>query len=148
MRESRFYVLIKPMVPKPLRGFVLRNQKILSYLVFGALTTAVNFIIYFPVKAAMGYLTANVIAWVGAVDFAFVTNKIFVFEDRRWDCRAVISQAGSFAAARLTSLGVEEGVLFIFVEVLELSENWTKLIAQVIVLIMNYVFSNLVVFRK
>lgn len=148
LNESRFYRFFRPVIPKFLRPFALKNQKILSYVFFGALTTLVNFAIYFPVKLFLGYLVANVIAWVGAVAFAFVTNKLFVFEEDHWERDRLVKQAGSFVAARLFSLLVEEATLFIFVELLHFSENWMKLIAQVIVLVLNYIFSNLIVFKK
>ena len=115
MQESRFYRLIKPLIPKPLRPLCLKYQEYLSYLVFGALTTLVNLIIFYVLVRWINYLAANVIAWVGAVIFAYVVNKLFVFESDRRDFRGLLYEIGTFFAARLLSLGLEEGILFLFV---------------------------------
>ena len=148
MQESRFYRLIKPLIPKPLRPLCLKYQESLSYLAFGALTTLVNLIIFYVLVRWINYLAANVIAWVGAVIFAYVVNKLFVFESDRRDFRGLLYEIGTFFAARLLSLGLEEGILFLFVEQLGCSAGIVKLIAQILVVIFNYVASKLVIFRK
>ena len=148
MEESRFYRFIRPLIPKPLRPLCLRYQEVLSYLFFGVMTTLVNLVIFYPLNQVISYLVANVIAWVGAVLFAFFTNKAFVFEDRRWDPKALLFQIGSFLSARLLSLALEEGMLLLFVEALGLNSNIVKLLAQVLVVIVNYIASKLIIFRK
>ena len=148
MDESKFYRLIKPLIPKPLRPLALRFQEVLSYLVFGALTTLVNFLVYFPLSNWIHYLAANIIAWICAVSFAFVVNKVFVFEDSRRDAGYLLRQMGAFAAMRLVSLGMEELLMFVFIEKLGMNANLVKLAAQVIVIVLNYVFSKLLIFRK
>jgi putative flippase GtrA len=145
---SKFYRFIRPLVPRPLRPMVLRRQELLSYLVFGALTTLVNFLVYFPLSRVVHYLIANAVAWVAAVAFAFFVNKAFVFEDERWDARTAIRQALSFAAMRLVSLGLEELILYVFVEALHCSANVTKVIAQIVVIVSNFAFSKWVIFRR
>ena len=115
---------------------------------FGALTTLVNLIIFYVLVRWINYLAANVIAWVGAVIFAYVVNKLFVFESDRRDFRGLLYEIGTFFAARLLSLGLEEGILFLFVEQLGCSAGLVKLIAQILVVIFNYVASKLVIFRK
>ncbi len=147
MQESKFYRFIKPVIPSPLRPLALKYQELISYVVFGGLTTLVNLIIYFPLNLFISYLIANVIAWVGAVAFAFLTNKVFVFEDARWDFRALLGQVTAFALARLLSLAVEEGILLLFVETFHLNTMVTKIAAQIIVVIMNYFASKFVIFR-
>ena len=147
MQGSKFYRFIKPIIPKPLHPLVLKYQEMISYVIFGGLTTLVNFAIYFPLNRFISYLVANVISWIGAVAFAFFTNKIFVFEDTRWNLRSMLVQGGSFALARLLSLAMEEGILLLFVETLHLSSGITKIIAQIIVVIMNYFASKFLIFR-
>ena len=148
MTETKFYRWIKPLIPKPLRPLALRYQAVLSYLFFGVLTTLVNFLLYFPLSRVMHYLAANVLAWLGAVTFAFFTNRAFVFEDRRRGAALLLRQASAFAAVRLFSLGAEELILLIFIEKLGLNSDVTKLAAQVIVTVLNYFFSKYLVFRK
>lgn len=148
MKESKFYRMIHPLVPKPLRAFVLQRQELVSYLVFGVLTTLVNFVLYYPLSRVLHYLAANVIAWIGAVAFAFFTNKAYVFEDADWSARALARQGAAFAAARLASLGAEELLLWGFVEKFGVGADVTKVIAAVVVVVLNYVFSKLFVFRR
>ena len=148
MQESRFYRMIRPLIPKPLRPLCLKYQEIISYLVFGVLTTLVNLVIFYVLDRLMNYLVANVIAWIGAVIFAYVVNKLFVFESDRRDPRGLLFEISTFFAARLFSLGLEEGILFLFVTQMGYSDRIVKLIAQIIVVIFNYVASKLVIFRK
>ena len=93
-------------------------------------------------------LVVNVIAWIAAVAFAFVTNKLFVFESKERDKKTLFVQITSFVGSRLFSLLVEEGILALFVSILKYNENIWKLVAAVFVVIMNYFFGKFLVFRK
>ena len=148
MEESRIYRLLKPLIPKPLRPLALRYQELLCYIVVGCMTTLVNFLIYYPLSRLIHYLAANVIAWICSVTFAFFMNKVFVFQERRWDARSLLVQGLEFAAGRLTSLGMEELILFVFVRQLSLNADVVKVAAQVIVAVMNFLISKFLVFRK
>ena len=148
MQESRFYRFIKPLIPKLLRPLCLKYQEYISYLVFGVLTTLVNLAIFYVLERLMNYLVANVIAWIGAVVFAYVVNKLFVFESDRRDIRGLLFEISTFFTARLLSLGLEEGILFLFVEQLGCRAGIVKLFAQILVVVFNYVASKLVIFRK
>lgn len=138
--------------------------EMLRYLFFGALTTLVNFIVYFAVIAAAGeesYLAANIIAWIFAVAFAFVTNKLWVFESKSWAWKKMRRELTGFVSARLFSLAIEEAGLWLMIGVLAFGA-WSvpipgypvggdvlaKLIMQVVVVLLNYVFSKLVIFRR
>ncbi len=148
MEESRFYRLIRPLIPRPLRPLVLRWQELISYLVIGVLTTLVNFVIYFPLSRLIHYLIATTVSWAGAVIFAFFANKVYVFEDPRWDRPYLLRQAGSFTVMRLLSWGFEVVTMWLFVERLGLNSDVTKIVAQFVVVALNYVFSKLLIFRK
>ena len=148
MKESRFYRLIRPVVPKPLRPLALRYQELISYVVVGGLTTLVNFVIYFPLSRLVHYLIATSVAWAGAVVFAFLANKVFVFEDERWDRAYLLLQAGSFTAMRALSWGLEVLVMWFFVEHLGVNSDVTKIAAQVLIIVLNYIFSKLLIFRR
>ena len=141
---------------KKINALIVKHKEIVLYIVFGVLTTLVNFIIYYPlvnIKAMEPHkswwvLVVNVIAWIFAVAFAFVTNKLFVFESKERDKKTLFVQITSFVGSRLFSLLVEEGILALFVSLLHFSENLWKLIAAVFVVIMNYFFGKFLVFRK
>ena len=148
MEESRFYRLVRPLIPRPLRPLALRWQEALGYLAVGAMTTAVNFAIYFPLSRLMHYLLATTIAWAGAVAFAFFANKVYVFEDPNWQRPYLLRQAGSFVLMRLLSWGFEAAVMWFSVERLGLNPDVTKIVAQFVVIALNYVFSKLLIFRK
>lgn len=148
LKESKFYTFIRPVIPAFLRPAALKYQEILSYLFFGVLSMAVNFAVYFPVNLFAPGIVANIPAWVGAVAFAFVTNKAFVFEDGGWDRATLWPQIRDFAAARIFSLILEEAVFLVFAQLLRFPETWVKAAGQIIVVVANYITGKLFVFKK
>ena len=123
---------------------------VLFYIFFGVMTTVVNYLIYLPVYNYCGFSAAasNMIAWVGAVIFAFLTNKPFVFRSHDWSAGVVIPELAKFVSCRLASGVMETVILFAAVDCLHWNGNLWKLITQVLVVIINYVASKLLVFRK
>ena len=114
------------------------------------LTTVVNYLVYLP---CLNWLhlpasVSNCIAWVVAVAFAFVTNKPFVFQSHDWSKEVVLPELSKFVATRLSSGLIETAILFVSVDLLHGNGNIWKLITQVLVIIINYVGSKLLVFRK
>lgn len=136
----------------------LISKEVFSYLFFGVLTTVVNLIVFKIFKDRMNVLVANVIAWVAAVVFAFVTNKLFVFESKSWKPKVFVKEIVSFGGARLITLGIEELGLFVMINCLHLErtlalpfvsgEMVIKGIIAVVVVVLNYVFSKLIIFKK
>lgn len=125
------------------------NRETIFYLIFGTLTTIVDLIIYqTALWLGIHYLIAQGIAWVVAVAFAFITNKLFVFESKTTDKSVVLKELISFVSARIVSGIISSLMLVFFVEVCALSEMVAKLITQVFIVIANYVFSKLFVFRN
>lgn len=143
-----------------IKDVVTKYKEIILYIVFGGLTTVVNYIIYFTCTEAfhIGWSPATVIAWVGAVLFAYVTNRIWVFESRAKGFTAVLVEFIKFIGARLVSLGMEWVTLKLLLDILHMDaffwhdlpagEFIAKTIAQIIVIIANYIFSKWIVFRK
>ncbi len=131
-----------------LKALCLKYKELLLYLIFGVLTTVVNWVIYFPLVNlfSVHYQLANVIGWVAAVLFAFVTNKVFVFEKKDFSPAKVGKELLSFTLSRVVSLLSEMAVMFLFVDLIPLGENIAKVIAAVLVVVLNYVFSKLFVF--
>ena len=121
----------------------------LIYLVFGVLTTVVNYIVYFPVDRLLQTAwLSNSIAWVFAVLFAYVTNKPFVFGSHDWSMKTVVPEFIKFVGTRVASLVVENLILLLTVDVLQWNRIFWKLAASVLVVVLNYVGSKLLVFRK
>ena len=127
----------------------LFNRETVSYIVFGGLTTVVSFVTQMLFAATGTPAWVNTIgSWICAVTFAYIVNKLFVFESRTETAKAFFRELWLFFAARLVSLGMELVFMYLTVDVFGLSESVCKLIAQVFILIANYVFSKLVIFRK
>ena len=133
-----------------LKALFHKHYDILVYLVFGVLTTVVNYIVYLPCYNLLGLSSAvsNVIAWAAAVAFAFVTNKPFVFHSHDWSAKTVVPELTKFVGTRLGSGALETAILFLFVDLLHMNGNLWKLITSVLVVILNYIGSKLLVFRK
>ncbi len=133
-----------------IRALVVKYWDILSYLVFGVLTTVVNYAVYLPIYNLLGLSAAvsNVIAWVAAVAFAFLTNKPFVFKSHDWSAKTVIPELTKFVSCRVASGAMETLILLLTVDILGWNGNIWKLITQVLVVVLNYITSKLVVFKK
>lgn len=135
---------------RKLRSLVEKYRDVLSYVFFGVLTTIVNYLIYLPVYNYCGFSASvsNMIAWVGAVIFAYLTNKPFVFHSFDWSAKTVIPELTKFVSCRLASGVMETVILLLTVDCLHWNGNIWKLVTQVLVVIFNYVGSKLLVFRN
>lgn len=96
----------------------------------------------------MNELIADIFSWIIAVLFAFVTNKIWVFQSKNDTILAFVREAVAFFAGRVATLVVEEVILFVFITMLQWNSLGVKIAAQVIVIVLNYVISKLLVFKK
>lgn len=158
--------LYKYLNTHPLFG-KLFNREVLSYLLFGALTTVVSVATFWlpdRLFAAVGYpgvvhyltsssknyayMEANVISWICAVAFAFVTNKLFVFESRSKQRGVVLRELASFVGGRLTTLFVDLGLMFVLVTLAGMREIFAKILVQFIIVLLNYIISKWIVFRR
>ena len=131
-------------------ALIRRHYDVLSYLFFGVLTTVVNYLVYLPCYNLLHISASisNVIAWVAAVAFAFVTNKPFVFQSHDWSASVVLPELTKFVGCRVGSGVLETAILFVTVDCLQWNGNVIKLIVSVLVVILNYFCSKLLVFRK
>lgn len=137
-----------------------KYREFILYVLCGGLTTVLNYIIYFACTQGLklNWSAATLIAWVGAVAFAYITNRIWVFESKSHGAKAIIYEAAKFVAFRLVSLGMEWLTLKICFDLIHMDdfvymalpvgEFIGKTIGQVIVIIANYAFSKLIIFRK
>ncbi len=133
-----------------LKQLFFRYYDLIIYLVFGVLTTVVNYLVYLPCYNLLGINASfsNLIAWVVAVIFAFLTNKPFVFRSHDWSANVVVPELIKFVGTRIGSGGLETGILFLAVDLLGMNGNVWKLLTSVLVVILNYIGSKLLVFRK
>ena len=126
------------------------NTELVSYLFVGVATTVVNYVVYYIATRmlGMGVMAGTWTAWVFAVAFGYAANKAFVFKTHCENTAALVKEAVSFFAMRLVSLGMETVLMFVTVEVMGLNDLVMKLIVNLVVIIANYVFSKMFIFRK
>ena len=133
-----------------LKALFHKYYDLITYLIFGVLTTVVNYVVYLPCYnlLSMSSAVSNMIAWVAAVAFAFLTNKPFVFRSHDWSPKTVARELSAFLATRIGSGVLETLILFLAVDLLSWNGNLWKLLTSVIVVVVNYLGSKLLVFRK
>ena len=126
------------------------NTELVAYLFAGVATTVVNYVAYFLATRAggLGVMGGTWVAWVIAVAFGYGVNKVFVFRTHCATALALLREAVGFFAMRLVSLGMETLLMYLTVTVLGLNDLVMKLIVNIVVIILNYVFSKLVIFKK
>lgn len=133
-----------------LKQLIIKYYDILAYLIFGVLTTVVNYLVYLPCYnlLMLPAVVSNLIAWVVAVAFAYVTNKPFVFRSHDWSAKTVVPELTKFVGTRVASGGMESAIIWIAVDLLGGNGNLWKLLTSVLVVVLNYMGSKLLVFRK
>ena len=133
-----------------MKNLIRKYWDVLSYLFFGGLTTVVNYLVYLPCYNLLGWpaTVSNMVAWVFAVAFAFLTNKPFVFKSHDWSMKTVLPELSKFLGCRIGSGVLETLFLLVTVDLLHWNGNWMKLITSVLVVILNYFGSKLLVFNK
>ena len=132
------------------------NKETISYLIFGVLTTIINIVVFWFAEHELAFimsedaasLVGNVIAWVISVAFAFVTNKLFVFESKSMAFKVVMAELTGFVIARLLSLAFDEGFMFVAIVLLSMNSLLAKIISNVFVVIINYVLSKFFIFKN
>ncbi|MCI1981888.1 MAG: GtrA family protein [Oscillospiraceae bacterium] len=126
------------------------TPEMILYIVFGVLTTVINVVVcgVFYYNLHWNILAANAFAWVLSVAFAFITNKLYVFRSKSFAAEIFVRELVEFVAARLLSLGVDEAGMWLLVTVLIWNAWAAKILVNVAVVIINYVLSKLVIFKK
>ena len=122
------------------------DRELILYVFFGTLTFFVNVIVYFLFENVFGinYIISNIIAWFFSVLFAYITNRIWVFESKSAN---IIKEMSLFFGGRIFSGVVDTGLMYLFIDILTIGDLISKIVVQVIVVILNYVFSKLIVFK-
>lgn len=131
-----------------LKKMYQKYADILVYLVFGVLTTVINYAVYIPCYNLLGFSGAvsNAVAWGVAVVFAFLTNKPFVFKSHDWSAKVLLPELTKFLGCRIGSGLLETVIIFVAVDCLNWNGNWMKLFTNVMVIVLNYLGSKLLVF--
>ena len=135
-----------------IKELYLKYKEIINYLIVGGLTTVVSLATYYACvftfldpENPIQLQAANIISWICAVTFAYFTNRRFVFESKN---KNMLKEAVAFFAARVGTLLMDMGIMFVFVTCLHFNDKIMKLVVQVVVTIANYIFSKFLVFKK
>ncbi len=140
-------VSLKTLIIKIIKKII--NRETIAYIIAGVLTTIVNFISYEGLyRLGLANLTANAIAWVIAVTFAYIVNKKQVFLSKSDSTTEEARKMSKFFGARLITLGVEQAGMYIFIDIFGFYRLMVKAVIAVIVIILNYLFSKIFVFTR
>ena len=128
----------------------LLNRETITYLIFGVLTTAINYGVYYLMYkfTTLEPVVYNIVAWTVAVIFAFFTNKVVVFQSKEFKAVTLVREFLPFIGARIFSFIVEEAFLALTVNLMGMHPLLSKVIICVVVVIMNYFFSKFLIFNK
>lgn len=129
---------------------IKEHKAFLLYAIFGVLTTIINTAVYQLFYAVLNFtnVSSNIIAWILAVSFAYITNRKFVFESKNNEKKALIAELTSFFACRLATGVLDIAIMFVAVDLLSLNSLAMKLISNVVVILINYIASKLIIFKK
>ena len=127
----------------------LFNKETVTYIIFGVLTTIVSILVYNAcIDYGMSTAKSNTISTVIAVSFAFITNKIWVFESRDFGVKTIALEFLKFGAGRVVTFLIETGLLIFMVDMMMLNAKGCKYFTQVIIIVLNYVISKFAVFKR
>ncbi|CDC07312.1 putative teichoic acid glycosylation protein [Clostridium sp. CAG:343] len=144
-------VNLKNLNLKTIKGLFLEYKEVINYLVFGCLTTVVNFVCYYLFAKVLGIeeVISSGLSWLFSVLFAYITNKIFVFESKTTTIKEFIMEIISFFLARvLSGILCDVGTFAVMVKVIGINDVVAKLITQIMVVIVNYVLSKWIIFKN
>ena len=127
-----------------------KHKEMILYLFFGGLTTLVNIVVYwiFVNLLHVDYLVSNMVAWLLSVLFAYITNKIYVFQSKSIGFLPIMREFSAFVSCRLFSGLIDMGIMYLGISIFGFYDLLIKILSNVIVVILNYVFSKLFIFRK
>lgn len=133
-----------------MKGFLIKNRSVILYIVFGVLTTLVNIVSYWLLTRWLkqSVNTATVLAWILSVLFAYITNRTWVFDSKAIQPNEVIREIVSFFLARLSTGLLDWLIMFVFVTKLSLPDMPVKIASNILVIVLNYVLSRFLVFKK
>lgn len=121
------------------------DKELFWYVVFGTLTTIVNVVVYFALEyIGVNYIISNIIAWFLSVLFAYVTNRIWVFESKSPN---ILKEMVLFFSGRIFTGVLDTALLYLFVDILTLGNTFSKIAVEIIIIILNYLLSKLIVFK-
>ena len=130
-------------------GIYHKNEEVWNYLISGALGMVISIATYALCRfIGLDIIVSNVVSWIVAVLFMYVTNKLFVFKSKCETKKELWKEFCSFVMARILTLVIESAILYVGADILKINDIIVKVIAQVVIIILNYVFSKIWIFKK
>ena len=126
----------------------MKHKEVINYLIFGFLSFVVSMATYYLARICFDYVISNIISWIIAVIFSYVTNKLFEFESKIEGKRKLVKEFVTFILSRIFTLVLETLILYMMVDLMNMNDRMVKVIAQIIVILMNYILSKLIIFKK
>lgn len=122
-----------------------RKKEVIDYLIVGVLTTIVSITSYYLFRLVIeNYMVCTVLSWIAAVAFAYITNRKFVFHSRE---KNILKEISKFVSSRVLTLLIEIVIMALFVDLLHIDDRISKFFVQFVIVILNYVFSKILVFK-
>lgn len=133
-----------------INNLIKKHKPFIAYGIFGVFTTIVNIVTYNFCYSHLGInnTLSNIAAWILAVTFAYLTNKVWVFDSKSWKWEVLRREIPAFISCRLATGILDIVIMFICVDLMGLHALLMKVISNVLVIILNYIFSKLIIFRK
>ena len=133
-----------------IKKLYIKYKELILYGIFGVCTTLINIVAFYLLDTIMGcqLIVSNVVAWGFAVIFAFVTNKLYVFESGSWKCSQAVKEIIQFFTVRLLTLFIDTFLMWLLIEIVSANSLFAKIVVNVIVIVLNYVASKLWIFSS
>lgn len=133
-----------------IKTLLKKHKSLISYAFFGVCTTAVNVVTYYVCFniAGLSNILSTIIAWILAVLFAYITNKLWVFDSKSFDKNVLIKEIPAFFGCRLATGVLDVVIMFLAVDIAQSNGTVWKIISNILVIVINYIASKLIIFKK
>ena len=133
-----------------MKELITKYKSIITYGIFGVLTTIINIVCYQVLysQVHISNVVSNIIAWVIAVAFAYVTNKIWGFESKSLEPKVLLAEIWKFVTCRLATGALDLAIMYVGVDLMHGPSMMLKIVSNVIVILLNYVASKIIIFKK
>lgn len=132
------------------KRLIKKHKAVVLYLIFGVLTTILNIVTYWLLSNVLNidYMVSNIVAWCLAIAVAYLTNRVYVFNSDKTSKKDVLKEVSVFISVRLSSLAVDVVIMYIGVSLLNINDMFIKVLANLVVIIINYIMSKKIVFKN
>lgn len=131
-------------------SFIKKYKSFILYVIYGGLTTLINILTYYVCKRLLHIATipSNIVAWIVSVLFAYITNRIWVFNSGIKTLRGIILEITAFISCRVLTGAIDLGIMYMFVDICGFNDMVLKMLSNIMVIILNYIASKLYIFKR